>query len=182
MGRREKLIKALSDLDFRRQFVSAQVRRFVSGQIRTLRDVKRWTQGELGQRAAMKQNAISRIEDPDYGDFTINTLLRLAAAFDVGLIVRFVPFSELVGWNQKISPKEYCPPSFSEDRGLRSFPKDDAFLRPRLRPIPTAVSSQPSAIQHLIPGQIIMDAHLNSQDIGVPWQEGQPKARAYGIQ
>lgn len=46
----------------------------------------------------MNQNAISRLESSDYGKPTITTLKRLAAAMDVGLIVRFVPFSEMVDW------------------------------------------------------------------------------------
>jgi len=46
----------------------------------------------------MSQNAISRLESPEYGKQTITTLKRLAAAMDVGLIVRLVPFSELIDW------------------------------------------------------------------------------------
>jgi transcriptional regulator with XRE-family HTH domain len=46
----------------------------------------------------MNQNAISRLESVSYGKPTITTLKRLAAALDVALIVRFVPFSELVDW------------------------------------------------------------------------------------
>jgi hypothetical protein len=46
----------------------------------------------------MPQNAISRLESPDYGKLTLTTLRRLAMAFDVGLIVRFVPFTEMVDW------------------------------------------------------------------------------------
>ena len=46
----------------------------------------------------MTQNAISRLESLHYGKATLTTLKRLAAAFDVALVVRFVPFSELVDW------------------------------------------------------------------------------------
>ena len=46
----------------------------------------------------MNQNAISRLENPSYGKATLTTLKRLAAAFDVALIVRFVPFGQLVDW------------------------------------------------------------------------------------
>jgi len=46
----------------------------------------------------MNQNAISRLESPDYGKPTLTTLKRLAAAMDIGLAVRFVPFSELMDW------------------------------------------------------------------------------------
>jgi len=46
----------------------------------------------------MPQNAISRLESPDYGKATLTTLKRIASAFDVGLVVRFVPFTEFVDW------------------------------------------------------------------------------------
>jgi hypothetical protein len=46
----------------------------------------------------MNQNAISRLESPEYGRQTLTTLKRLAAAMDVALIARFVPFSELIDW------------------------------------------------------------------------------------
>ena len=126
---REELVLELQNEEFRRQFVSAQVRRFVSGQIRDLREIdfRRWTQKELGMRAGgMKPNAISRLENPAYGDYSVNTLLRLADAFDLGLIVRFAAISEIVEWNQGISQWSYTPPSFSNDRKLFFSPSVSA--------------------------------------------------------
>lgn len=46
----------------------------------------------------MNQNAISRLESLDYGKPTLTTLKRLAAAMDVGLTVRLMPFSEMIDW------------------------------------------------------------------------------------
>jgi transcriptional regulator with XRE-family HTH domain len=46
----------------------------------------------------MPQNAISRLESMSYGKPTITTLKRLASAFDVGLEVRFSPFSKMADW------------------------------------------------------------------------------------
>jgi hypothetical protein len=44
----------------------------------------------------MPQTAISRLESPNYGKPTITTLKRMARVYDVGLDVRFVPFSLLI--------------------------------------------------------------------------------------
>jgi len=70
----------------------------------------------------MNQNAISRLESPWYGKATIRTLKRLAAAFDVGLVIRFVPFSKLVNWvsgtpywEEGISPESLAVSSFTEE-------------------------------------------------------------------
>ena len=64
----------------------------------------------------MLQERISVLEDPDYGKFNINTLKKIASAFDIGLVVRFVPFSELAEWELNLSSKSLQVPSFNEDK------------------------------------------------------------------
>jgi hypothetical protein len=63
----------------------------------------------------MAQARISVLEDPNYGNFSINTLKRIAAAFDVALSVRFVAFSELAAWIERISPETLAVPSFKQE-------------------------------------------------------------------
>ncbi len=61
---------------------------------------------------------ISRYENPDYGRYLISTLLDLAAAFDVALVVHFAPFSELVEWDLKATSKTLCPAPYAKDKAL----------------------------------------------------------------
>jgi transcriptional regulator with XRE-family HTH domain len=68
------------------------------------------------------QNAISRLESPNYGRATVTTLKKLAAVYDVGLVVRFVPFSKLLDWESStpyiergLSPSAIDVPSFEEE-------------------------------------------------------------------
>ncbi len=111
-----KLLQKLKASRKRRElFVAGQIKTGIPFQIRALRDKQGWTQGELGNRLGMTQTNISRLESPGYGRQNITTLQRIAAAFDVGLIVRFVPFSELVGWVDKLSPESVAPKSFDEE-------------------------------------------------------------------
>ena len=70
----------------------------------------------------MPQNAISRLESPDYGRPTLTTLRRLATALDVGLVVHFVPFSQLIDWvsgtprvDRGLSTGSLAVPSFEEE-------------------------------------------------------------------
>jgi transcriptional regulator with XRE-family HTH domain len=70
----------------------------IAHQLRASRDRLEWSQQELAEEAGMNQNAISRLESPGYGKPTLTTLKRLAAAMDIGLIVRFVPFSQMIDW------------------------------------------------------------------------------------
>lgn len=53
---------------------------------------------------------------------TLETLARLAAAFKVGLVVKFVPFSEMLQWEN----------GFSQDvfNVLPRLDQDEAFLNP----------------------------------------------------
>jgi len=73
------------------------------------------SQSELASLTGMAQNAISRLESAEYGRPSITTLKRLAAAFDVALIVRFAPFRELTEWVSNLSAGSLKVPSFSEE-------------------------------------------------------------------
>jgi transcriptional regulator with XRE-family HTH domain len=81
----------------------------------------------------IKQQAISRLENPYYGKPTLTTLKKIAAAFDVGLLVEFVPFSQLINRvsgtpyiEHGFSPETMSVPTFEEEDEQNTFePKDD---------------------------------------------------------
>jgi transcriptional regulator with XRE-family HTH domain len=93
----EQIWHSLEDEEYRREF-NADVDTGLAFQIRALREKNGWTQGELAERAGSDQGTISQWENPNYGRYTLKTLKSLANAFDVGLLVRFAPFSELALW------------------------------------------------------------------------------------
>src|SRR5450755_1725340 len=80
----------------RDSFIDSHLAKGIAYQIRATRERQGLTQKELADRAGMKQNAISRIESPGYGQLSLKTLRRVASALDVGLVVRLAPFGELV--------------------------------------------------------------------------------------
>jgi len=110
--------KSLTDSDFRRQFIDEHVDVGIAFQIRSLRGRQRLTQAELAELLGgkKKQPMISEWENPDYGSYTLDTLKSLAKAFDVGLLVRFVPFSKLVDWTVDLTSDVIAPPSFPEEQ------------------------------------------------------------------
>jgi len=110
------LWKKLTKKKYREAFVSSQLKRGIPFQIRTLRNQRGWSQADLAERAGITQGVISRTEDPDYGSLTFNTILRIAAGFDVAFIGRFVPFSELGKWFVDLSEESVRVPSFTEEK------------------------------------------------------------------
>lgn len=121
LTRRDELVSSLQDKDYRDAFVADQIRIGVPLQIRDMRDDRQWSQEVLGQhmRPLMVQESVWRLENPNKANLTIGTLLRVASAFDVALIVRFVPFSELIDSTPWLSGRSRTVPEYSKDTGLR---------------------------------------------------------------
>lgn len=107
------MIKKFTNKKFRNAFVASNVRRGIAYQLRALRGEK--TQGQVGKMAGKPQNVISRLENPTYGKVRVQTLLELAASFDVALLVRFVPFSKLLAESKNLSQEVLAPLSFDKE-------------------------------------------------------------------
>ncbi len=109
------LTNELKDKVYRDAYVASQINIGLPFQVRALRNSRQWKQGELAERTSMSQPRISEIETPGGRSLNIATLLRLASAFDVGLDIRFVPFSELVDRSEGFDPDDFTVKSFNED-------------------------------------------------------------------
>ena len=111
---KEELLKNLEDPEYRKSFVETHIKNGIAFQVRAMRGNLK--QEDIGKLAGLKQQpAISRIENPNYGKFTLKTLKEIAAAFDVALMVRFVPFGDLVKWDLNLSSKSLEVPSYDQD-------------------------------------------------------------------
>ena len=115
---RDQIVESLADKEFRDLFVSERVGQRVAFQIRAMRKQRGWTQKELAQRIGTVQEVISKLEDPDYGKFTITTLLRLQSAFDVGLAVEYFPLSTIVDWSVNGAYSDLAVPAYTDDQRL----------------------------------------------------------------
>jgi transcriptional regulator with XRE-family HTH domain len=112
---RKRLLAKLKNKAYRKAYTAEHVKTTTPLQIRTVREQREWTQGKLAAEAKTTQTAISRTEDPNYGNLTLNNLLKIAAALDVGLLVKLVPFSRLVKEYEDLSPIAMSVPSFIEE-------------------------------------------------------------------
>jgi DNA-binding Xre family transcriptional regulator len=92
-------------------------------------------QRDLARETGLHQSRISVFETPGAANVTLETLANIAAGLKVGLIVKFVPFSEMLDWEN----------SYSQDT-FNVFPRleeDEAFLNPTAANT-TAANTEPA--------------------------------------
>lgn len=125
----KELIAELSEKEFRDEFVADKVRTRIALMIRALRDdeSRQWSQTRLGKEMGKPANVISRLEDPDYGKMSLQTLLEVAAAFDLPLMVDIPSWDEWFRRMRDLSPGNLRHDSFSAEQ----------FGKPRLDPSAT---------------------------------------------
>jgi transcriptional regulator with XRE-family HTH domain len=113
-----KQFEKFADADYRNAFVASQINIGIPFQLRALMKARGWTQEQLAARTGMLQPRISAMLKPGKVRPNIETLRRMAEAFDVGLVVRFAPFSELARWSEEFDPERFDVPSFESDLGF----------------------------------------------------------------
>jgi len=112
------ILDSLKDREFRAAFNLENVYTTICFQLRALREQREMSQGEFGKQVKpiMAQERISILEDPNADSKpTLNTLLRLADAADVGLEVRFVPFSTVLTRSVHTDMSELEVDSFTDE-------------------------------------------------------------------
>lgn len=114
----EALIHDLSANEFRNEYMMDQVRSFIAFQIRALREQpgRKWSQGDLAEKSQKTQSVISRMEDPDYGKLSLQSLLEIAIAFDLPLLVQFVEWDDWLSRMSNLSPSALRKRSFDAAR------------------------------------------------------------------
>lgn len=87
--------KRFSDKDYRRSYLDGAINDRLAAQIFSLRIARGLTQAEAAAMIGIAQPTLSKYE-ADCAGITTTTLKKIAAAYDVALIVRFATFGEFV--------------------------------------------------------------------------------------
>jgi transcriptional regulator with XRE-family HTH domain len=122
--RSSRISRLLRSQESRASYIKAKLSVLVPAQIRALR-LKSTTppmpfQRDLAEEAEVHQSRISMFETPG-ANITLETLSKIAAALRCGVVIKFVPFSEMLRWEN----------SFSADTfEVLRLEQDKAFLNP----------------------------------------------------
>lgn len=115
-----RLIEELRDPEYRDIFFADVVNGFIASQIKTNREMRGWSQKELGERAGMmKQSRVSVLEDVNYESWSLRTLRRIAKAFGLVLSVRFVSVGTALREYASFSSDRLYQPSIEEEEAVR---------------------------------------------------------------
>jgi transcriptional regulator with XRE-family HTH domain len=113
--KKNKLIEDLKNKEYRDAFVEESISVGISFQIKALREQRNLTQEDFEKKSGMKQSQVSLLENPNHSGFSIATLEKIAAIYDVGLMVRFVPISDLVKWELNLDSESLKALSYKDD-------------------------------------------------------------------
>jgi len=135
---------------YRRAFAAEQCKRLIPFQVRALRKRRGLSQEELARLSGLTQGVVSRAEDPDNGNLTFNTAIRIANGFDVVFVGKFISFSEFEKWYSELSEDSVDAPSFekedSERKQLADLIGSIVDIRPRpgqpIAPLPQGAAIQ----------------------------------------
>lgn len=113
---KKELLSRLIDPEYRQEFISSEIDIGLPMQLRAMRDARGWKQSFVAEKTGTKQPRFSLMERPGYGNFSLNTLKKLASLFDVGLIVSFVPWGEMIDFVEAMSHRRLSILPFSDER------------------------------------------------------------------
>ena len=137
-----QLVRKLGNDKYRMSYLSARLKAFLANQIRALRGDK--SQAEFGKRIGKPQSVISRIEDPEYGNLSVQTLLDIAEKLSLALIIQFVDWPTFLRFTEETASNPLAPEPFDQS-------KIDALIAPQAvaPPLPATVANNPvSAWNH----------------------------------
>lgn len=105
----------ITNPEYRHGMIAAQVEIDIPFQLRALRIKHGLSIAQLAEKSNIRACDIRALENTAKGTkVSIQTLLKLAKAFDVALIVHFAGFEELIKSMEEFNPNK-APKSFSEE-------------------------------------------------------------------
>lgn len=102
----------LTDRSERVNWIRGRMAETIAIQICSMRKSRGMSKYRLAKLSGVSAGSISRLESPGSKTFKLETLLKVASAFDVAMDVRFVPFSHAASRRDEALS---TVPSFAEE-------------------------------------------------------------------
>lgn len=115
---RHQVRRNLADKRYRDQLVAETIFSRLPLKVRFLREKTGKSQKLIARESGKAQTWISKLEDPNYGRFSVNTLLEVASMYDVGLKVDFVPFSQVLDDFSNSASDSWVVPTYTDEKEL----------------------------------------------------------------
>jgi transcriptional regulator with XRE-family HTH domain len=134
-------LKNFGSKEYRDGYLQSRVRGYIAYQIQALREQLGLTQQAFADLTGKKQSTISRLEDTEYGKVSVQTLLDIACATDVALVVKFASYPDFLDQTRMMATEALQPSTIfesikeTENVGSPSLGGAyDFFLRGRVEP------------------------------------------------
>lgn len=95
--------------------MEAAVEEGIAWQIKANRRLRKLSQAALAELIGTSQSGVSRLEDPAYGKYSLDTLTQIANAFDCALAVKFISYSTLAIESENLGPESLIAEPFSNE-------------------------------------------------------------------
>ncbi|WP_334166303.1 helix-turn-helix transcriptional regulator [Achromobacter mucicolens] len=103
------------EAEYREAYLLASIEQGIAWQIRANREGRNMSQAQLASSIGSRQSSISRMEDPEYGNHSLGTLVKLANAFQCALSVKFISFGQLAVESTDLSPRALFAAPFESE-------------------------------------------------------------------
>ena len=110
--RLRNLVEKFRDKAYRDSYIAGHTRRFLAHQMRRFRGDL--SQEQFGDVIGKQQTVVSRLEDPNYGKWTLQTLFDTAAKLNLAVVVRFVDVPTFLRLTENMSGDASMPQSYSD--------------------------------------------------------------------
>jgi transcriptional regulator with XRE-family HTH domain len=107
-------LKKFAQKIYRDGYLQTQIRGGIAYQIQALREKFGLTQIEFAKATGKTQSVISRLEDTEYGKLSVQTLLDIACAMNVALVVKFVSYPDFLTQTEDMSVRGLQPDTIYE--------------------------------------------------------------------
>lgn len=107
--------KDFESKEYRQVFAEQFVKELLPFQIEILMKHRGMSKQDLAKATGLSEQTIARAINPNSQSISLNTVIKIAAAFDVAFVAKFIPFSKLHEMVTNLKEDDWKLPSFNEE-------------------------------------------------------------------